>query len=82
MTAGGSLSDGSPACVGHEEGFTNFSLFTPVSSPKAEEDLLLPRVPTPHNLSLEASEEHGAHWLQVACWAAHVSFVLSRFLFL
>lgn len=35
--------------------------------------------PPPTNLSMEASEKRWAHWLQVASWAAHVSFVLSRF---
>lgn len=63
-----------PPVLAREEGFTNFSLFTPISSPKAEEDLLAascPHAPQPFYGGLRKAL---AHWLQVACWAAHVSF--------
>lgn len=77
-----------PPGLAYEEGFTNFSLFNPsfcedlIPPQRLKRTYLLPRVPTPHNLSMEASGKRWAHWLQVACRAAHVSFVLSRFLFL
>lgn len=36
-----------PPVLAREEGFTNVSLFTPISSPKAEEDLLAASCPHP-----------------------------------